>query len=519
MQNDTKCRQPREGMALINQKIPIDNFQIIDYEVVIIGGGIAGSACATHLAKAGVKVAVIEQHSEPPSNLHSYVVAPGALREFKNMGINLAETVNGNPVTHAKVYLNGHALSEGDFPEVEDMPRLARVIPINALKQAMLSGAHAAGAHVLSGWRTVNFAVEANWVTVIVANKETTRTIRARMLVGADGVNSIVTRRLKGSAWSKTQRVAAARAQYNRVFDSPNLATLYFDTESFTGYSWIFPTSKGSATVGLGYVLGGTPAQENPKVLLEKLIANNPAMHERLKDAELVGEIEVVESNLFDKQVPLIGDRLMVIGLAAGLTNSYNGEGLQMGLLSAKWAAETLQSCISSGIFTEAALTPYVKRIEGKFGYGFQLSDTLFSLLRNRSLNTAWLSEFEAMGKRCNTDAQYKHLASGVLAGMIFPTEAVTAQILMGTLQQSAFTGLTAFSSMLQNFGQQNSTQQQAQDAAQTVSVAAQYAASNPTEAFNWGLGAALQATELAAFVSKQALKNLADNAQSSQQQ
>jgi hypothetical protein len=242
-------------------------------------------------------------------------------------------------------------------------------------------------------------------------------------------------------------------------------------------------------------------------------------MNQRLKNAELVGEIEVVESNLYDKQVPLIGDRLMVIGLAAGLVNPYNGEGLQMGLLSAKWAAETLQSCTSSGIFTKEALTPYTRRIEGKYGYGFQLSDTLVSLLRNRSLNSAWLSEFEAIGKRCNTDAQYKRMASGIQSGMIFPTEEVTAQILMGTVQQSALTGLTAFSGMQQNFGQQNAPAQPTQDAAQTVSAAVQYAVSNPTEAFSWGLGAALQASELAGFVAKQALKNVAGNAQSSQQQ
>jgi menaquinone-9 beta-reductase len=147
-----------------------------------------------------------------------------------------------------------------------------------------------------------------------------------------------------------------------------------------------------------------TPAEKDPKTLLEKLIQNNPAMQEHLKNAELVGEIEVLQSNLFDSKMPLVGDRLMVIGLAAGLVNPYNGEGLQMGLLSAKCAAETIQGCIANNTFTEAALSPYVKRIEGKFGYGFQLSDTMISLLRNRNLNSTWVGEFEAMGKKCSRD-------------------------------------------------------------------------------------------------------------------
>lgn len=493
---------------MINEKIPTENFKIIDYEVVILGGGITGCAAAIYLAKAGVKVAVIEQHNAPAETTHSYLLAPGSLRELKNLGLNLTETPVGSTITHATVYLNGKQLVEGGFPEVEDMLRYAKAVPIRALNHALLSGAKAAGATVLEGLQAINFAIEANWVTVIAGNKEATKTIRARMLIGADGVDSIVTRRLKGSAWSKTQKVAAAIAHYDYVMDSPTEATLYYDNESFPGYSWIFPTQKGQANVGLGYVLGANPPQENPKTLLEKLIQNNPAMQERLKNARLVGEVEVKESNLFDSKVPLIGDRLMVIGLAAGLVNPYNGEGIQMGLLSAKWAAETLQSCVASGIFTKAALTPYVKRIEGKFGYGFQLSETVLSLVRNRNLNSVWLGEFEEMGKRCATDPQYKRLASGIQSGMIFPTEEATAQILLGTLQQSVFAGAAAFSSVLQSFGQQNSSQQQVQDATQAVSATAQYAASNPTEAVNWGLGAALQATELAGFVAKQALKN-----------
>lgn len=502
---------------MINQKIPIDFTKIIDYDVVIIGGGVAGCAAATYLAKAGAKIAVIEQHNTPPQTAHSYLLAPGSLRELKNMGINLVEKQIGNTITHAKVYLNGQLLADGDFPEVEDMPRLAKVVPIKALNQALLSGAHAAGASVLEGWRVINFAVEANWVTIIAATKETTRTIRARMLVGADGVNSIVIRRLKGSAWSSTQRVVAARALYNYVSDNPSQATLYYDSESFPGYSWIFPTSKSQANVGVGYVLGASPPQEDLKTLLQKLIENNPAMHERLKDAQLVGEVEVLESNLFDSKVPLVSDRLMAVGLAAGLVNPYNGEGLQMGLLSAKWAAETIQSCISSGIFTEAALTPYTKRIEGKFGYGFQLSDAMLSLLRNRNLNATWLGEFEAMGKKCGTEPEYKRIASGVLSGMIFPDQEVTEKMLMGTLQQATITGLAAFSSIMQSLNHQNNAPMQ--NMPQTAATVAQYASSNPAEALRWGMDAALQVTELAALAAKQTLKNTQNSTQANQQQ
>jgi menaquinone-9 beta-reductase len=140
------------------------------------------------------------------------------------MGINLAETPIGNTVTHTKVYLNSQPLSEGDFPEVEGMPRFAKVVPIKAFNQALLSSTRSTEATVREGWHAINFAVEANWVTIIIGTKETTRTLRARMLIGADGVNSIVARRLKGAGLSSTQRVVAARAQYNYASDNPSQA-------------------------------------------------------------------------------------------------------------------------------------------------------------------------------------------------------------------------------------------------------------------------------------------------------
>lgn len=490
-----------------NDKIPVNLLSIIDFDIVIIGGGVAGCTAAIHLSKAGAKVAVIEQHTTPSETVHSYLVAPGSLRELTNLGINIAETQTGNTLRHAKVYLNGQGLIDGDFPEVDDMPRYAKVVPIKALNQALLNLALESGATILEGWRAINFAVENNWVTVIAGTKDTTRTVRARLLIGADGVNSIVTRRLKGSAWSETQRIIAARAQYDYVSVNPSQASLYFDSESFPGYGWIFPTSKSQANVGVGYILGTNPPQTDPKTLLESLIQNDPAMQQHLKDARIVGEVEVLTSNLFDSKVPLIGDRLMVIGLAAGLVDPFNGEGLQMGLLSAKWAAETVQNCIASNNFTKVALSPYTKRIEGKFGYGFQLADTILSLLRNRKLNSAWLSEFEAMCRRCSTDPEYKHTASAILSGMIFPNEEVTVKMLMGTLQQTTLTGVAALGSILQNITQQNPSQQ-AQSLFQTATSVVQYAALNPLNALNWGVNTALQATELAAFVSTQALKN-----------
>jgi flavin-dependent dehydrogenase len=422
------------------------------------------------------------------------------------MGLTTVVLKETHIVDRATIYLSGKSLVAGTFPIVENMTRYSRVIPRRTLDSLILGTARKAGAIILEGTRLLNFVVQKDWATVVAEQRKETRTYRTRLIIGADGNNSLVARILTKASWSKTERALVARAYFEGVTGLPNEANVFYGNDSFPGYSWLFPTGKSEANVGVGLVAGASPEAENPKALLQELIQNDAGMNSRLKHARLKGEIEVSSLNLHDAQMPITGDRVMLVGEAAGLVNPFNGEGIQMGLKSAKWASGTSIASMKSKNFSASGLAPYAKRVEDEFGYGFRVSALMLGLLRNRNLNHAWLRWIELMGERSKTDPEYARLTSGILSGMIFPNQEEAARTLTGTLEEAALSvGLTTFSQVVND---PSKLPQSAENIMQTGVVAMRYAAQDPFAALKWGVEAAMQITGIATAVSKEVLKN-----------
>ena len=168
-----------------------------DYDLVIVGGGIGGSALATVMARAGRSVLLLEQSEVYEDRVRGEWIAPWGVAEVQRLGLyDLLVGAGGHHLTRHVTY------DEHVAPEVAESTPLPLGIFREGVPgplcighphhcQTLFDAAGAAGAQTLRGVRVVETKAGAQ-PTVTFEVGEETRTVSARLLVGADGRTSQV---------------------------------------------------------------------------------------------------------------------------------------------------------------------------------------------------------------------------------------------------------------------------------------------------------------------------------------
>ncbi len=161
------------------------------FDIVIVGGGPAGAACGTLLARAGLRVLICERAQFPREKICGECVNPRAWRYFEQLGIaeRLRELHPRRIESFRVSAVNGRSVA-GNIPTTADEPFFS--IPRSTLDSLLLANARAWGATVLENTTVTTLRRTTDWEVTTLAGES----FRARVLIGADGRNSIVARHL-----------------------------------------------------------------------------------------------------------------------------------------------------------------------------------------------------------------------------------------------------------------------------------------------------------------------------------
>jgi geranylgeranyl reductase family protein len=410
-----------------------------DCDVVVAGGGPAGAAAAARLAGRGFTTVLVDRATFPRDKVCGDFVGPAALAELTDLGVTGTGAFGtANKIGAGALHVDGDRLGTLAIPQVDELPGYGRVIPRRQLDAWVLDAARRAGATVLEGRKVTGVEHAPGAVTVHGHTAAGPWQLRTRLLLGADGSNSVIARALRGSPPPRQDRILAVRAYFDGVGGPLGQGDIYIRSDSFPGYCWVFPAGGGRANVGVGMLQTTCPhTGRNLRELLLRLIAEDSPLARRLREAQMDGKVLGCPLTTYNPRLPLAGDRVMLLGDAAGLINPLNGEGIQYALHSARWAADVAAGCLSSDRLDAVSLAPYERCVHQSLRADMAFSRLIVQLIRNRHLNPLWLQALRITAKCANTDPDYAYRISCVLTGLAPATSTLGLTVAAKTAKQS----------------------------------------------------------------------------------
>ncbi len=341
--------------------------------VVIVGGGVAGPALGLALHRAGIESVLLERRSEADPDAGSYLtVSTNGLDALNVIGAyHLAEEVGFRSRLNTMYGATGHALGEIPLGRPLDDGTVALTMKRSRLAVVLAEEAQRRGVDVRRGARVVSVAGGGGGVT---ATLEDGTTIGGDVLVGADGVHSLVRRSIdpdapRGRYVGLTNFGGITRSTQLAKELAPETWHFVFGSRAFFG---AHPTPEGDVVWFVNVPRGEISAEERRTTRMEQ-------WHRTLLD--LVGEdagpaaalvsdgvLELAGDNTYDlARVPTWSrDGMVVLGDAAHAPAPSSGQGASIALEDAVVLAQALRdgSSVTSSLSAyEQARRPRVERI------------------------------------------------------------------------------------------------------------------------------------------------------------
>lgn len=338
------------------------------YDIAIIGAGPAGCACALALQGSGLVVVMIEKDTFPRDKICGDAIPGPAFKAMDKINPNWGEAMrqfsDKADVRTSKAFApNGKAITLDWLTYAYNSKR---VNFDNFLIQLVRSETETT---ILDNKRLQQVTVNEDGVT---CDFQDGATVRAAVVVGCDGANSIVTRHLGSFDLHDSHSCAAVRAYFRGVEGmKAGVNEFHFFKELLPGYFWIFPLENGWANVGFG-ILPGING-ENKKTLklrdtLTLIIETMPNIAPRFQNAKSMNGIKGFALPLGTQKRVISGHRFMLCGDAAALIDPLQGHGIDKAMWSGFFAAQQAIKSFDVSDFSAAFMRQYDSAVYKKVG-------------------------------------------------------------------------------------------------------------------------------------------------------
>ena len=329
------------------------------YDVVVVGGGPAGSMAAWETAKGGASVCMLEKDRDIGYPVRCGEAAgESGLKQF----VKIQDGWIAERITGAKLIAPSGTFADVDFASETGFILNRRIFDYDLSRYAAN-----AGAEVYTKSYVKNVLINDGHVNgVVLDHLGEEKEIIAKIVIGADGLTSRVGR----WAGMKTQvrmkdMESAVQYSVSNVNIEPNKMIMYVGKNHAPGgYLWIFPKGDSFANIGIG-ISGKYSKQKSAKKYLDQF------MEREFPDAAILTTMCGGVPCGKPMKNP-ITNGLMLVGDAAHQINPMTGGGIVSGMKAGWIAGQVAAEAINKGDYSVKILSKYSKSMWKTFGKNYE---------------------------------------------------------------------------------------------------------------------------------------------------
>ncbi|MGH8874476.1 MAG: geranylgeranyl reductase family protein [Acidimicrobiia bacterium] len=345
-------------------------------EVVVVGGGPAGSAAAFWLARAGHRVTLVEKREYPREKTCGDGLTPRAVLQLQEMGFDFS-VPEFHRVTGLRSYAGDDLVIELPWPDHSRFPSWGGVIRRSELDVQVAALAEKQGVVVRQMVEAQPVIEEGRLSGVQLLHDGERELLTPQVVVIADGSLDRFGRELGTTRRKDYPMGLAARGYYGSPLSHERFLESQLDLRdssgaTMPGYGWVFPLGDGTVNVGVGLLSTFTRwKQVNTTTMMSDYVRSAPGYWGLSEESRLT-EPQGGKLTMSFSKGPLQGANWVVVGDAAGAINPWNGEGIGYAYETGRIAAFVVSAALGAGDL--GLLRHYPRHLEDEYGLYYKMA-------------------------------------------------------------------------------------------------------------------------------------------------
>jgi len=385
------------------------------FDVIVVGGGPGGSSLAALLGREGTSTLVIDKAVFPRDKVCGDGLTPRALYWLNVLGcLDEVIAASRSYLTDADLFIDGKHVLTGTYSSTGKYPGFCVILKRKALDHIMIRHAVSHGAVLRPGCVVRTLKWEADGVVVEGVCEQGPVRYKGRIVVGADGANSMVSRAL-GNQIREGVTAVSMRGYFEGAQIQGSGMQVYFEEPYFPGYGWIFADDGGVANIGVGLAVDRDfPSRSSVRKIYDDFVAAR--QKDALRGGKVSGNPKGGWSSFF-RPGRMVAERVVLIGDAANLGDPMNGGGIHMAMESAHIAAPAILQALKEQDYSAASLARYEQAWNRTNEVDWRVGEFFLTIGKNAPLRDYWLHLLKAMAGLARNDPALREFVGGLFSG------------------------------------------------------------------------------------------------------